>query len=153
MKGLYQQGNHDHLKPNVIAYNAVLNACAFSNSNGGLVESSHAMEMAHAIFKEMEQSDCVKPDQITYGTFLKVCANQLPDCSTRQQLVEVLFKKCIRDGQVGNLVLQQLRVMIPDELYVKLLGRSPNSELSVEDLPHEWWCNVVEGKGRRKRSQ
>jgi Pentatricopeptide repeat domain len=162
MKALYRSGDHEHLKPNVIAYNAVMNACAFCNNVGGggstsisLQEQSHAMEMAHSILKEMEQSSNefnVTPDQVTYGTFLKVCANQLPDCSTRQQIVEVLFKKCVRDGQVGNLVLQQLKTMINEELYMRLIGKPQNADITMEDLPQEWWCNVVEGKGRWKRS-
>jgi Pentatricopeptide repeat domain len=158
MKQLYESGNHEHLKPNVVAYNAVLNACAFCDSDpGGLHQSSHAMEMAHAILKEVENSSNpfdVKPDQVTYGTFLKVCANHLPDCSTRQQIVEMILRRCQRDGLVGNLVLQQLRSMVSDpDLYQNLVGKSQDQEISVEDLPPSWWRNVVESKQRWRKQQ
>lgn len=149
MKQLYKDGNK-HLKPNVVAYNAVINACAFSS--GELQESSRAIEIAHSIFKEMEESKDARPDQVTYGTFLKVCANQMPDCSTRQQLVEVLFKKCSKDGQVGHLVLQQLKAMASEELFKRLVGKRPEEDYSIEDLPQEWCCNVVEGKWKRRRN-
>lgn len=150
MKRLYKDGNKQ-LQPNVVAYNAVMNACAFTS--GDVPEQNRAMEIAHTILKELEQSPDGFPDQVTYGTFLKVCANQMPDCSTRQQIVEVLFKKCCRDGQVGSLVLSQLKTMASDELYQRLVGRRIDENVQMDDLPKEWWCNVIEGKWRRKRSQ
>jgi len=149
MEKLFEAGN-DHLRPNVVAYNAVMNACAYTI--GDVQESNRAMEMAHSILKEMEQSPHVSPDQVTYGTLLKVCANQMPECNTRERLVEVLFKKCIREGQVGNLVLQQLKTVAGDELYTRLVGRRPDQAISLDDLPKDWWCNVIEGKWRRRRS-
>jgi hypothetical protein len=170
MKQLYRSGNHEHLKPNVVAYNAVLNACAFCHPAGdryGLHQSSHAMEVAHAVLKELDGGSSsshvkgkakgnefgVRPDQVTYGTFLKVCANQLPDCSTRQQIVEMIFQKCQRDGQVGNMVLQQLRAMLASDpdLYERLVGRPIDADVALDDLPASWRSNVVEGKWRRKQ--
>jgi hypothetical protein len=148
MKKLYLAGNK-HVRPNVVAVNAVINACAFTS--GDIRQQGRAIEIAHSILKDLEQSPYGNPDQVTYGTFMKVCANQMPDSHTRQQIVEVLFKKCCRDGQVGNLVLQQLRGMASDELYHLLVGRSIHDSVQMEDLPKEWWCNVVEGKWRRKR--
>lgn len=137
------------LKPNVVAVNAVMNACAYTS--GDVMEQSRAMEIAHAQLKQLESSDYGTPDQVTYGTYLKVCGNQMPDCSTRQQIMEVIFKKCVNDGQVGNLVLQQLKAMGPPDLYCKLVGRSFEEETRIADLPSDWTCNVVEGKWRRRR--
>lgn len=138
------------LKPNVVAVNAVMNACAYTTP-GDIQEQNRAMEIAHNRLKDLEDSDYGSPDHITYGTFLKVCANQMPDCSTRQQIMEVIFKKSIRDGQAGNLVLQQLKIMGPSELYTHLTGHSIEDNIRMESLPNEWWCNVVEGKWRRHR--
>jgi hypothetical protein len=110
------------------------------------------MEIAAKYLKLLETSDFGSPDQITYGTFLKVCSNQMPDCSTRQQIMEVVFKKCIRDGQLGNIVLQQMKAMGPSDLYRNLVGRGADEEIKITDLPHDWVCNVVEGKWRRRRN-
>ncbi len=147
----YYEAGNTQLRPNVVAYNAVMNACAFTNA-ADVREQNRAIEIAHLTLKELEASPYGNPDQVTYGTFLKVCANQMPDCSTRRQIVEVLFKKCCKDGQVGSLVLHQLKTMTSEELYQKLLGKSLDDDVKLEDLPHEWWCNVIEGKLRRRRN-
>lgn len=144
----YEAGNAS-LRPNVVAVNAVLNACAYTS--GDVMAQNRAMEIAHKLFRDLESSNFGSPDQVTYGTFLKVCANQMPDCSTRQQIIEVIFKKCVRDGQVGNLVLQQLKAMGPASFVRRLIGRDIEDDIRMEDLPSEWWCNVVEGKWRRRR--
>jgi len=149
MKRLYKAGNK-RLRPNVIAANAVMNACAYTV--GDIRHQNRAVELAHKILKDLEQSPFGNPDQVTYGTFLKVCAQQMPDSHTRQQIVEVLFRKCCRDGQVGNLVLHQFQSMASPELFQDLVGRSIHEYVRMEDLPKEWWCNVVEGKWRRRRS-
>lgn len=147
MKKLYDAGN-ESLRPNVVAYNAVMNACAFTN--GDVQENTRAVEIAHAVLKELEQSEHGSPDQVTYGTFLRVVANQMPDCDSRTQVVRFLFKKCCKDGQVGNLVIQQLKGMSTAEQFHTLTGH-PLDECKVADLPSEWKRNVVEGKWRRRR--
>jgi hypothetical protein len=155
MKKLYVAGNQQ-VRPNVVAVNAVLNACAFTATGDDIRLQNRVVEIAHTILKELEQSPHIygKPDQVTYGTFMKTCATQMPDSNTRQQIVEILFKKCAKDGQVGNLVLQQFRCMASEEVYQQLIGRSiHDANLRLEDLPKEWTCNVVEGKWRRRRSQ
>jgi hypothetical protein len=149
MKEAYENGN-TNLRPNVVAVNAVMNACAYTS--GDVPEQNRAMEIAHRQLKDLERSDYGSPDQVTYGTFLKVCANQMPDCSTRQQIIEVIFQKSSRSGQVGNLVLQQLKAMGPPELFYSLIGREIDENIRMEDLPSEWWSNVVEGKWRRRRN-
>eukprot|EP00977_Amphora_coffeiformis_P007292 scaffold1581_cov169-Amphora_coffeaeformis.AAC.28 len=151
MESLYKAGNK-HLRPTVVSYNAVMNACAYT-SNSDLHEQNRAIEIAHRMLRDLEISPYGEPDQITYGTFLKVCANQMPDCSNREQIVESIFKKCCNDGQVGNLVLQQLRAIAHEGQYQKLVGRSIFDDVRMEDLPSEWWCNVVEGRWRRRKNQ
>jgi hypothetical protein len=147
-------GGNPHARPNVVAANAVLNACAFTTTGDDIRLQNRAVEIAHSILKELERSPNIygKPDQVTYGTFMKTCANQMPDSHTRQQIVAMLFKKCAKDGLVGNLVLQQLRGMASEELYEQLIGRSIHdaNNIRYEDLPSSWTCNVVEGRWRRR---
>lgn len=138
-----------HLRPNVVTVNAVMNACAYTA--GDILEQNRAMEIAHERLKHLEDSDYGSPDQITYGTFLKVCANQMPDCSTRQQIMEVIFQKSTRDGMLGNLVLQQLRAMGPPDLFYRLTGHHIEEEIRLQNLPKEWSRNVVEGRWRRRQ--
>ena len=147
MKVLYQEGN-ENVRPNVVAGNAVLNACAFASD---IQHQNRAIEIANAMLKELEQSG--RPDQVTYGTFMKVCANLMSESPARQQIVEIIFKKCASNGQVGNLVLQQFQSLASPEVYERLTGKSDlNEPLRVEDLPKDWSCNVIEGKWRRRRA-
>jgi hypothetical protein len=155
MKNLYKAGNHQHLKPTVVAVNAVMNACAYTPTTS-MIHSNRAVEIAHFLFKKELDYKTLSPDQVTYGTFLKVLANQMPDCSSRKQIVDYLFKTCCRDGQVGNLVLQQLqRVVASDEEFQELVqGKvKPDHDgiVRMEDLPQEWTCNVVEGRWKRRQ--
>lgn len=145
---LHEAGN-EQLRPNIVAYNAVLNACAFTS--GETRENNKAVEIAHSVLQHIESEKYSNPDQVTYGTFLKVIANQMPDCDSRTKVVAAVFRKCCKEGQVGNLVIQQLKAMAGDELFRLLVGRGIEEEFKIEDLPHEWRCNVVEGKWRRRK--
>lgn len=149
MKQLHKDGD-ENVRPNVVVANAVMNSCAYTMGEGN--ERNRAVEIAHKVLKSMESGEYGKPDQITYGTFLKVCANQMPECSTRDQIVEMIFKKCAAGGQVGNLVLQQMKATTSPEKYYELTGMDIYTDHVMEDLPEEWWCNVVEGKWRRRRN-
>lgn len=148
MKNLYEAGN-EHLRPNVVAYNAVMNACAFTS--GDAHESNRAVEIAHSIMLDLDKSEFGTPDQVTYGTFLKVCSNQMADCDARDKVIEVLFKKCCKDGQVGNMVIQEMKSLTRAEQFVRLVGRATWEDIKVEQLPMEWRRNVVEGKWQRRK--
>lgn len=147
MIAMHKAGD-EKVRPNVVVANAVMNACAYTT--GEVHERNRAVEIAHKVYKSMESGEYGKPDQITYGTFLKVCANQMPECSTREQIVEMIFQKCVKDGQVGNLVLQQLKSITSPEKYFEWVGMDLYDDHRMEDLPTEWWNNVVEGKWRRR---
>jgi hypothetical protein len=55
-------------------------------------------------------------------------------------------------GQVGNLVLSQLKSIVHDESHYRdLVGRSIEEDIQTQDLPKEWSCNVIEGKRRRRQ--
>ena len=103
------------------------------------------------MLQELEKSPYAKADQVTYGTFLKVCENQMPSSDTRRQLVDVVFRKCAKDGQMGKLVVDQLKSILTPEQFEEMVGFSIFDDgKGWKDLPSEWRCNVVEGKKRRR---
>lgn len=146
MSELYNQGKNTKAQPNTIIYNSVMNACAFTVGNE--LEQVKALNIAYNMFTGLESSPYGSPDAITYGTYLKVCANQMPDGDLRRSIIEATLKKCIRDGQVGELVLQQLKVVAPADLYTDLTGRLLEDPISIYDIPLTWKCNVIEKKRR-----
>jgi hypothetical protein len=152
MDKLYQTGIYEDLKPNEFTYTSVLNSCAFS-SVGGQLRRRKAMDTAIFTLEELQESQYGNPNHVTYGMFLKACANLIPmDEERRRVVVEPVFLQCCKDGQVGDIVLKQLRLAAPDDLYQKLLGdlSYSGSTLRVEDLPKEWRCNV---RNERHRSR
>jgi hypothetical protein len=154
MDKLYQAGNKE-ARPCEITYTAVLNSCAFP---AVLDQRTRRKALDTAIFtlKELQSSRYGQPNQVTYGTFMKACANLLrDDDEMRREVIERAFQQCCRDGQVGEMVLAYLRQAAPPDLYKKLLADFIRSgaTISVEDLPQEWRCNVKskERGGKTKR--
>ncbi|KAL9188006.1 hypothetical protein ACHAXT_006384 [Thalassiosira profunda] len=133
MKELYDTSGKTSLRPNNVVYNSVLNACAFSI--GDLEEQSEAIEIANAMLKGLHRSPHGRPDQVTYGTYLKVINNQMPEGHARDHLVETVFRKCAKEGMVGEMVLRQLREMGMEETYESLVGSSMWGEVDLRDLP------------------
>jgi hypothetical protein len=148
MIDLYKEGN-DSVRPNVVIYNAIINACAYTI--GDISEQRRAMEIAHIILQDLDKSPYAKADQVTYGTYLKVCENQMPPSDTRRQLVKVIFRKCAKDGMMGKFVVDQLKSILTPDQYEELIGISSEiGNKGWKDLPLEWRCNVVDGKKRRR---
>mmetsp|Transcript_26413 Transcript_26413/g.39596 ORF Transcript_26413/g.39596 Transcript_26413/m.39596 type:complete len:114 (+) Transcript_26413:31-372(+) len=109
------------------------------------------MEIAHLTLQDLGKSPYANADQVTYGTFLKVCENLMPPSDTRRQLVSVIFKKCAKDGQMGKLVLDQLKSILPPEQFEEMVGFSmTDHSMGWKDLPSDWTSNVIEGKKRRR---
>lgn len=148
MEEMYKKGNTS-VRPNVVIFNAVINACAYTF--GDNVEQNRAIEISNVMFKELEVSNYGDPDQVTYGTFLKVCNNQMPVSDTRNLVVSALLKKCIKDGQMGEYVHEQLRSMTTEEQFHDLVGMSKEKCGSWKDVPAKWRRNVVEGRRRNRR--
>lgn len=172
-----QMSEEDHVKPTLVSYNSVLNACA-TTYEGGVEEKVEAWDIAQIVFQELEKlsSPSMAPDHITYGTILKACANLLPykdnTSERRKCLVEKIFRKCCKDGQVSSGVLFQLRQAAPSDLYRALLGKYIDSAENkkydsdheyhyrehdkdvihrLDVLPKEWRRNVREKKSRKTR--
>jgi hypothetical protein len=103
------------------------------------------------MLQDLGKSPYAKADQVTYGTFLKVCENLMPQSDTRRQLVNIVFKKCSKDGQMGKLVFEELKSILTPEHFEEMIGFSSlDKRKNWKNLPFEWRCNVVEGKKRRR---
>lgn len=147
MDKLYRAGDKD-TRPDELTYTAVLNSCAFP----AVVDPKSrkkALDTAIFTLAELQGSPYGKPNHLTYGTFLKACANLIPrDDELRRMVVEPVFLQCCEDGQVGEMVLTHLKNAAPKDLYRELLKDVPafggRTKLRVQDLPLKWRRNVRE---------
>lgn len=147
MDKLYRAGNKD-ARPNGVTYTTVIKSCAFP---AALDERSRRKALDTAIFtlQELQGSRYGHPNELTYGTFIKACANLVPDDDElRRAVIKEAFLQCCRDGQVGEMVLNVLRKASPQGLFEELLADFGGAAVSVQDLPHEWRCNVQRAKFR-----
>jgi len=139
--------------PNIITYNTVLNAAAFSAFTSEK-EKQEAFLVALSTFNELRSldDDTIEPDEVTYGNLLKVCANLLPrDNPQRNKMAEQLWKGACEKGLVGDLVWNELKRAVPVELFLKLI---PPNVSGRKDLPLEWRENVkVEMMERKRRGK
>ena len=150
MDKLYQAGVNKEARPNEVTYTAVLNSCAFP---AVWDEKTRRKALDTAIFTlaELKASRYGHPNQITYGTFFKALANLMPDDEQlRRAVIKEAFQQCCKDGQVGDMVLTQLRAAAPADLYEELVldavrgnsARKLTNRVTVADLPAEWRSNV-----------
>ena len=166
-----------NLAPDVACYNAVLNAASLSgfygtyeydNPDNNENVKKKAFATAVTTFNQLCNSDIIQPDHISFGTFLKCIANLLPSSDhksdssiPKQEIIRQVFQKCCRKGQVGDVVLKQLKKACSSErgLYESILMERLESsttlyskkkrgvmDMGVSDLPQEWTCNVREGR-------
>lgn len=153
MDKLYQAGNKE-ARPNEVTYTAVLNSCAFPSVLDPKARR-RMLDVAMFTLEELQASRYGHPNQVTYGTFIKACANLLPDDEDlRRVVLKKVFEQCCRDGQVGEMVLTHLRKAAPPDLYKELLAVAnwKTTTISVRDLPREWRCNLPSEKKRKDRT-
>lgn len=136
MESEYRKGNVA-ARPNVYSYNAVLNAAAFTN--GDEREQEEAFKVACLTFDELRMSNYLQPSHVSYGTFLKAIKKLMPESDVRNDLVKGLFRRCCRDGQVGDLVLLNMKALTSPDFYQTLL-----EGVADYGLPKSWSANVKE---------
>lgn len=137
MRKRWMETNNNEVKPNVVACTAVINACANPNQDS---ERESALQIAKLMLEEMRYCSFGMPNFLTYSAYLRVIATTMEEGRERDLLVRRTFEQCCKDGQVGNIVLDKLK-LASTSLYEEL-------ELSkkISSLPPEWNRNV---KGER----
>lgn len=139
------------IRPNLISYNAVLNACEHTDSSDR-VATEEGLKVACLTFDELKRqlllpsqqsSSSVKANHVTYGSFLGTLGNLMPP-DTRQEIVGLVFRRCCLEGQASPLVLKKLRgAAVTEERYRSLLEGHDEKK-----LPASWTCHVRDSPAR-----
>mmetsp|Transcript_16018 Transcript_16018/g.18426 ORF Transcript_16018/g.18426 Transcript_16018/m.18426 type:complete len:884 (+) Transcript_16018:111-2762(+) len=152
-------GDYDTIRPNIITYTAIVNACAFSSdgeNNFGLAKNSDAFKIAVKVMKESNSSPDVacQPDSRFYAAFLKMVANQLEIGDDRDAVARSVFQSCCRHGMVNTFILHNLGLASKStlikaldvnsngDLNAKAIKRISASNINRDDIPLDWSCNV-----------
>ena len=145
----YKNGNAE-AKPNVNAFTAVINACAFTQ--GDILEKKDALQIATQTYKELYASGYGEPNQFTFATFLRVCANIIPPGEQRVSSMKSVLQQAANQGKVDDLVLKVLQKSLSaDDLGSILPCEVTNKILTRKDLPAEWTCNLDAGRRRNRQ--
>jgi hypothetical protein len=135
----YNNGNKS-LKPSVYAFNACLNACAYTHNQKEKVDAFRVAVSTLVLL----QKYC-KPDHTTYGTLIRAWSNLFPkDDERRDKIIDSVFQQSCKEGQMGQMVLQQLKFAASPDLYRSLLGKDIADEVCLAELHPEWSKNVRE---------
>jgi hypothetical protein len=142
MRKRYFEKYSQRVKPNVVAFTAVLNACSWPADD---LEREEAFEIAQLTMAELSLGTYDKPNFLSYAAFLSVCASTLEKGDFRDDVVRKTFAECARAGQVAQIVTEKLKVAASYNLYDELVG-----EYLEEDgtyvLPRRWTLSI---KGER----
>ena len=135
------------VRPTVVTYNAILNACEYTTSND-LTEKEEAFTVACLTFDEVRKLPDIKPTHTTYGSFLGSVTTLMPRSDARNEIAELVFKRCCKDGQVSQYVLRKLKASVSPTRYRQMLGGRKEDK-----LPRSWTTNVRERKNERSSVQ
>ena len=131
--------------PTLHSYNAVLNACAFAR--GDEKARSKSFDIAVKAYDMLKERGT--PDHTTYGTLLRACATLVPAMDPkRAEMVDEIFEAARDTGNVGRLVVTQLKFASTPEQHVRLTGREITERINVKDFPKSWTRNVRETETR-----
>ena len=140
MADAYHNGKKS-AKPNIQAFNSCLNCCAYTAAADEKIE---AFLIAVSTFLMLEKY--TQPDHVTFATFLKAISKLIPRGEERRkQVVDVVFKRCCRQGQCSPFVLQQLSFAASAEQYQSFLQqqiKKKDGRVAFQDIPTEWKRNV-----------
>lgn len=77
----------------------------------------------------------------------------MPEGEKKDALVSSTFRLCIRDGLVDSNVLFRMKQASSSQLCSELLGGidcDQAKDMTVDDLPYSWSCNVQQQSLRRR---
>ena len=138
MKRRYLETKSKMLKPNVVIFTAVLNACAWPEDDS---EREDAFEIAQLTMEELSLGTFDEPNFLSFAAFLSVCCSTLDPGEARDDIVRKTFQRCINRGEVAGIVLEKLSTAASPELYHELLDKYRDDTGNLV-LPNRWYANV-----------
>ena len=142
MKDLYNSGLKD-AKPNLITYNAAMDACA--RCQGDLHQQTESLKIAFAILKAIQVDPQLEPNAMSFSTLLRACAFLMPTGDERDKVAKAVFEKARKAGMGDFRVLLNLKKAVNTQMLQELLEGVPqdrNGTFDFNQIPPGWNRNV-----------
>lgn len=142
MRERYEQTKREELKPNVVAYTAVLNACALPV---GKLERENALSIALLVMEELRIYGHDRPNFLTYAAFFHVLGSTIQPGTRRDDLALKYFREAKAHGQVGFIVLEKLHTASPStySAIAEKITEQDEHGNNVVSIPYCWGKHVV----------
>ena len=101
------------------------------------VVMEEAFKIGCFAFEELRRSTYIRPNHISFANFLDVVSKLMPQGDLHDELIGNIFRGCIREGVVSNLVIRRLRGATSADLFKSLLG-----DANARSLPQHWTRNL-----------
>lgn len=143
MKDKYKATNNEDVRPNVLTYNAAIDACA--RCQGTMEQQTEAIKIAFAILKATEVDEDIMPNNITYSTLLRAVSYLLPAGAERNKVASAVFEKAKNAGLVDTTTVKNLRQAVDSEIMLTMFEgiASQNGSFDYNNVPAAWTKNVV----------
>ena len=145
----YEQRSLEKVKPTVVAFTAVLNACSRPANS---TEREEAFHIAQLTMSQLSSGIYDKPNFLSYAAFFSVCATTVDEGVFRDSTIRTTFEQCAETGQVGQIVVQKLKDAASPQLFNELVGKYENC--GSFELPRAWTfglCGEREMDGLKPR--
>jgi hypothetical protein len=142
MKEMYKETGNAEIRPNILTYNAAIDACA--RCQGNLEQQGNAIKIAFAILKAAEQDEHVQPNHITYATLIRATAHQLTSGPERSKVAAAVFTKAKEKGLVDFTTLKNLRKAVDITTMAELCDgiADQNGSVDYNNIPAAWSKNI-----------
>jgi hypothetical protein len=142
MKDNYKETGNEDIRPNVLTFNAAIDACA--RCQGTMEQQTEAIKIAFAILKATEVDDHVTPNNVTYSTLLRAVSYLLPAGAERNKVASAVFEKAKNAGLVDSTTVKNLRQAVDSEVMLTMFEgiADQNGSFDYNNVPAAWTKNV-----------
>jgi len=147
-----KQMRKSNIRPDVLNYITVMNACAHTTIPEELKgfereeEQGKIFDIAKTVFKELQADKNAEINEKAYGVFLRCARILLPrnKGDTRHKLIVALFKKISAEGLVSERIVGELMSKGEEDLFHELLGEREDESVNTvyEGLQQKWKANI-----------
>lgn len=130
------------VQPSILTLNTVLNSCSKLSRDAPENLRQEGLDVAAAIFKEIQSNPYMTPDAYTYASLLDTCL-LIRNQKEREATARAIFTECTKSGFVNGIVLSRLR-SLSRRVFNEFISADTDGFIQLESLGLDpsWIRNV-----------